>query len=169
MNIEEAIKTALQYEQKVAAVYAQYANKFNSETGEKVFKALAKEEADHVDYLNAKLAEWKATGKITVDKLDSVVPSPQQLKQNIQALKKIAKQPGIETEVEYFKKALEMETQTSNYYRNLIGQLDKDYQPLFQRFLEIEEGHEAIVKAEIDNATGAGFWFDFMEFSLESA
>jgi rubrerythrin len=169
MNIEEAITTALEYERKVADVYAQYADKFDSEIGKKVFNTLAKEEEDHVAYLNAKLAEWKASGNITTDKLDSVVPSPQQLKKNIQSLKKAAKQPGIEAEIEYFKKALEMETQTSTYYRNLVGQLDKDYQPLFQRFLEIEEGHEAIVKAEIDNAQGAGFWFDFMEFSLESA
>ena len=38
----------------------------------------------------------------------------------------------------------------------------------FGRFLEIEQGHQAIVRAEIDALTGMGFWFDFQEFDLEA-
>jgi hypothetical protein len=34
--------------------------------------------------------------------------------------------------------------------------------------LEIEEGHQAIVKAENDALNGMGVWFDFIEFDLES-
>ena len=43
----------------------------------------------------------------------------------------------------------------------------QDAQKMFARFVEIEEGHQAIVKAEIDAVSGSGFWFDFNEFSLE--
>ncbi len=62
-----------------------------------------------------------------------------------------------------------MEIKTSNFYKGLVGQLPKEFQPMFERFVEIEEGHEAIVSAEINNARGLGFWFDFQEFDLESA
>ena len=61
-----------------------------------------------------------------------------------------------------------MEIQTSNFYREMVSKLPAEHQPMFQRFMEIEEGHEAIVKAEIDNARGLGFWFDFQEFDLEA-
>ena len=35
-------------------------------------------------------------------------------------------------------------------------------------FLGIEQGHQAIVQAEIDALSGLGFWFDFQEFNLEA-
>ena len=38
---------------------------------------------------------------------------------------------------------------------------------LFERFVAIEEGHQAIVQAEIDCVSGSGFWFDTSEINLE--
>jgi hypothetical protein len=38
---------------------------------------------------------------------------------------------------------------------------------MFQRFLEIEDGHVAMVQAEIDYLSDNGFWFDFTEFNME--
>jgi hypothetical protein len=35
------------------------------------------------------------------------------------------------------------------------------------RCLEIEEGHVAIVQADIDAVSGIGFWFDVKEFDLD--
>ena len=169
MNIEEAIQTALEYENKVTDVYNKYAGKFNSEIGKKIFLTLAKEEEDHVDYLKAKLAEWKETGKITLDTMETVVPDKDTIKANVKKLKKVAKEESVDSEIQYFEKALEMEIKTSNFYKEMVKQLPADQQGLFEKFVEIEEGHEAIVKAEIDNARGLGFWFDFMEFNLESA
>ena len=45
--------------------------------------------------------------------------------------------------------------------------LEPRHKALFERFLEMENGHVAIVQAEIDALAGHGHWFDFMEFSLE--
>ena len=84
-------------------------------------------------------------------------------------LKKVAKQDGVDNEIEYFQKALDMEIKTSNFYKKLVNELPAGEKELFERFIEIEEGHEAIVSAEIDNARGLGYWFDFEEFDLESA
>ena len=168
MNIEEAIKTAIEYEERVTEVYHKYADKFESEIGAKIFKTLGKEEEDHVAYLKAKQAELEKSGTIKFDKVESVVPDAKTLKANVKNLKKIAKQPNIDDEVKYFQKALDMEIETSNFYKDMVAKMPAEYQPMFERFVEIEEGHEAIVKAEIDNARGLGFWFDFQEFDLEA-
>ncbi|MBU2515668.1 ferritin family protein [bacterium] len=169
MNLGDAIKTALEFEHKVMDVYSKYADKLNSPVGAKIFKLLGKEEEGHADYLKAKLAEWQKSGKITVDKLETIVPDKNLIEDNVKKLKKVAKQESINDEIEVFKKALKMESDASAFYRDLVGKLPAKDQKLFQHFIEIEEGHEAIVKAEIDNAQGMGFWFDFMEFNLESA
>lgn len=168
MKIEEAIKTAITYEEKVTDVYRKYADKFESEVGAKIFKTLGKEEEDHIAYLKAKQEELAKSGTISFDAMESVIPDKDALKENVKKLKKIAKQPNIDEEVKYFEKALEMEIETSNFYKDMVSQLPAEYRPMFERFVEIEEGHEAIVSAEIDTARGLGFWFDFQEFDLEA-
>jgi hypothetical protein len=50
----------------------------------------------------------------------------------------------------------------------MVTELDAAGRELFSHFLEIEQGHQAIVQAEIDALTGLGFWFDFAEFKLEA-
>jgi rubrerythrin len=169
MNLEEAIKTSLEYENNVADVYKKYADKFSSEVGKKIFKTLGKEEEDHVAYLESKLEQWQKTGKVTVDNLKTTVPNVEDIKKNVKKLKKVAKQEGVDNEIEYFEKALEMEIKTSNFYKQLVKDLPAEDKELFVQFIEIEEGHEAIVRAEIDNARGLGFWFDYQEFDLEVA
>lgn len=168
MKFEEAIKTSLEYEVKVTEVYTKYAKKFKSEIGRRIFETLGKEEEEHVNYLKAKLAQWQESGKVTIDGMNTVVPDVETLKTNVKNLKKIAKQENVDNEIEYFQKALEMEIETSNFYKRMVAELPEEFKPMFKRFVEIEEGHEAIVRAEIDNARGLGFWFDFQEFDLEA-
>jgi hypothetical protein len=49
----------------------------------------------------------------------------------------------------------------------MVAKLDGDGQQLFKRFVEIEEGHEAIVEAEIDCVSNSGIFMGNMEFDLE--
>ena len=72
-----------------------------------------------------------------------------------------------QAEIDALKEALELERKTSAFYAELVAGLEPKYRGLFERFLEIENGHLAIVQAEIDALAGHGHWFDFMEFSLE--
>ena len=69
-------------------------------------------------------------------------------------------------ELELLRKALQVETETSEFYRQMVSTLDADGRRLFERFVEIEEGHRTIVQAEIDCVSGTGFWFDTKEFDL---
>jgi rubrerythrin len=67
------------------------------------------------------------------------------------------------------KKALHLEIEATNFFKRVVSELQADERHLFARFVEIEEGHEAIVQAEIDALSGLGYWFDYQEFKLEGA
>ncbi len=169
MDIELAIKTALEYEQNVVDVYGENAEKFESPVAAKIFSVLGKEEQGHVDYLEAKLEQWKKTGKVSVGTVETIIPDKKTLEINLKNLQKTSEKADLNDEIRIFQKALELETKASNFYKDLVGKLGDEDRKLFQRFVEIEEGHEAIIQSEIDVAQGLGFWFDFTEFDLEAS
>jgi len=169
MNLEEAIKTALKFETMVRDTYRDSVDKISDPAGQRVFKTMAEEEQGHIDYLEAKLAEWRDTGKVTPESLATKVPTKERIDAGVKELKKPLEQAGDRAaELELLKKALAVEVETSNFYQKMVDELPDGERDLFTRFLEIEVGHQAIVQAEIDNVQGLGFWFDFQEFNLEA-
>jgi len=168
MTVEDAIKTALEYENKVRDVYRDSVAKTNDKTGRRMLEILAQDEQRHVDYLTAKLEEWKKTGKVTTDKLETAVPPKQSIVDGVSKLKQRMSDKDFGVERELLKKAVDVETRTSQFYAKVVGELPEENQKMFQRFLEIEEGHLTIVQAELDYVTGTGYWFDFSEFTMEA-
>jgi len=171
MTLEEAIQTAIDYEIRVRDTYFEAMNSATDETGRKVFKTLGNEEQGHVVYLTERLEEWRETGTISVVELETVVPSVDLIEEGVAKLQeRLGKTDRVLTaELEMPRKALDVEIETGNFYRRMVDELDAEGQQLFERFLEIEDGHKAIVQAEIDMVSGTGFWFDFAEFNLEGA
>ena len=168
MEIENAIKTAIEHEMKVLDVYTQAAKSADSDIGKRVFKTLADEEQNHVNYLKDRLEQWKNKGQIKVEKLNTVIPSKKVIDENIKKLKGHMKDHNRGAELQMLWKALDVEIKTTEFYRKMVDEIDKELQGMFARFLEIEEGHMALVQAEIDSISGMGFWFDFREFDLEA-
>jgi len=168
MNLGEAIKTALEYEAGVYMLYHDAIDKTNDPTAKKIFATLCNEEKNHVAYLRHCLDEWQRTGKLNAGELKTVFPSRQAIKNSLQDLERTTTpQPSFRLELDLLHKALEAEVKTSAFYKEMVRTLDGEGQMLFKRFVEIEEGHEAIVQAEIDSVTQMGFWFDTPEFRLE--
>jgi len=168
MTLEEAIKTAIDYEIKVRDAYVGSLDKIADETGRRVFEVLGKEEQGHVDYLQAKLAEWQNTGHVEPSKLDTVVPSKNMISEGVEKLDTHLAKRDYGTELEMLRKALALEQETSRFYQKMVAEMkNEEESALFKRFLEIEEGHQAIVQAEIDYLTGTGNFFNFEEFNLE--
>lgn len=166
MTLEEAIKTAINYETKVRDVYLDNVNSIVDETGRRVFEVLGKEEQGHVDYLESRLAEWRKTGEVSLAELKSVVPAKNIIEAGVKKLDYHMAARDYGTEREMLTKALAMERETSAFYRRMVDELGNDG-VLFARFLEIEEGHEAIVQAELDYLNRSGTFFDFQEFNME--
>jgi len=166
MTLEEAIKTAIEYEIRVRDAYLGSVDNIVDETGRRVFKVLGDEEQGHIDYLESRLTEWKETGKVSLSKLKSVVPAKEVIEAGVKKLSEHLSERDYGTEREMLQKALAMEQETSDFYRKMVEKLKKDGE-LFARFLEIEEGHLAIVQAELDYLNRSGTFFDFQEFTME--
>ncbi len=171
MTLQEAIGTALDYEVKVRDHYLEGAKVLEDPKGKALFDLLGKEEQGHVDYLEHCLAEWKETGKVGSAKpVESLLPKG--VAWIDQAKKRLQQRPGKRvasaTELESVKLALQYEKEASGFYRTLVSTLPESERELFATFLTIEDGHVALVQAQLDMVTGLGFWFDTMEFNLEA-
>lgn len=169
LTLEEAIKTAIQYETRVRDLYREAETRATDDVGKQIFQTLAREEQGHLDYLNSRLQEWQKTGSVTPEKLDTVIPSPQRIGEGMARLESNVTDRDWSVELALLEKALNLEAETGAFYKKMVSDLPTDDAALFARFLEIEDGHYAIVQAQIDALTGAGFWFDFMEFRLEGS
>ncbi len=170
MKLEEAIKTALEYEVGVHKIYLEGMKKAPDPEAQHILKILCDEEMGHVEYLKQRLAEWEKTGKITVAALGTAIPGKQSIHDGLKDLRKTMKPKRTQqrADLELLKKALDAEVKTSKFYKEMVATLDGEGQALFKRFVEIEEGHETIVQAEIDSVSHLGFWFDTAEFRLEA-
>jgi rubrerythrin len=170
MTLEEAIRTAITFEINVQRVYSEEAARTTDEAARKVLTTLALEEQGHVDYLVSRLAEWTADGRLSPAVLESVIPSRELIEAGVGRLEGRMRMTDEQRDASLatLRRALEAELETAAFYRKMVHTLPPgDGKSMFARFLEIEDGHGAIVSAEIDTVTGLGFWFDTREFDLE--
>lgn len=166
MTIEEAIQTAIEFENEVRDVYKAAAKEAVDPVGKRVFTVLADEEQGHVDYLESRLEEWRKTGNVNPVTLETAVPSREVIAEAADSVSEGVSGVDHGTELKMLGKALEAERKTSGFYREMVAELPAEGQKLFERFVEIEEGHVAIVQAEMDSVTGTGAWFDVLEVRL---
>jgi rubrerythrin len=169
MKLQEAITVAIDFEKKVRDHYLRGAKDIPDPRGRKVFATLGKEEQGHVEYLEHCLAQWKKTGKVPDVPLRSILPRGSKwIAAELKKLDGKAKRVATKTEVEALKVALQHEREADAFYHKLVAALGPDDQTLFAKFLDIEDGHLAIVQAQLDSVQGMGFWFDVAEFRLEA-
>jgi len=167
MTIEEAIKTAIEFEIKIRDIYSEAEGAVDDEVGKRIFKALSDDEQHHIDYLNHKLEELQNTGTITVERLDSAIPSQNIIEQKAEQFKSLPAKDFHGVKQQMLSKALKMEVETSAFYQKMVNELSAEGQALFQRFLEIENNHIDAVQFELDYMSKTGYWFDFKEFDME--
>jgi rubrerythrin len=170
MTVEEAIKTSILFERKVRGAYQAAAERAKDPTAKRVFAVLAEEEMGHVNYLESRLTEWQRDGRLAPAALASVLPAKDRVSGALRRLRStVAQRPvGQSAELDSLRQALIAENETSDFYRAMVRELPPVGQELFARFLAIEDGHAAIVQAEIDCVTQMGFWFELAEFDLEA-
>ncbi len=167
MTIEEAVKTAIEFEAQVRDVYHNAVEGPTDPVGKRIFRVLAGEEQNHLDYLQSRLSEWKRTGTITTEKLETTIPSEEAIREGISKLEDRMADEDRGGELKMLTKAFDVEVKTSNFYKKMVRELPAEGKRLFTDFVSIEEGHLAIVRAEIDYLTRTGYWFDFKEFDME--
>jgi len=167
MTIEEAMKTAIEYEIRIRDIYREAEAAVDVEAGKRIFETLAKEEQHHVDYLEHKLVQFQKTGSIEQEKLESVLPDQKSIGREADKIKSLTAEDSLGIKQSMLSKALKVEIETSEFYQKMADELPADARPLFERFLEIENNHIKVVQFELDYVSKTGYWFDFKEFDME--
>ncbi|MBU0987913.1 MAG: hypothetical protein KKH68_11750 [Proteobacteria bacterium] len=167
MTLEEAIKTAIEYEIRVRDLYYEAAAKVSDAVGKRIFQALGDDEQHHVDYLMSRLDIWQKTGKLKLEKLESTIPSRETIARSVGKLQERLAKDDRKDEKQMLSKALRTEVETSDFYQKMVDEMSGEGRQMFARFLEIEEGHITAVQIELDYLTKTGYWFDFKEFDME--
>ena len=167
MTLEEAIKTAIEYEIKIRDVYREAETAVDDEAGKRIFAALGNDEQHHIDYLHHTLEQLRNTGRIDSEKLESAIPSREILDQEAAKVESLVAKEFHGIRKQMLSKALKAEIATSDFYRKMVDELAAEGRALFARFLEIENNHIDAVQFELDYMSKTGYWFDFKEFDME--
>jgi rubrerythrin len=167
MNLEQAIKTAIEYEKRVRDVYVEAFDETSTEEGKRIFQLLADEEHGHVLFLEAKLSQWVTWQRISLDELDTALPPVDEIKKAVEKLQDTLIGDKQEKELSLLRKALELETETSAFYKQMVSELLPQGQELFSRFVSIENGHLSLVEAEIDYLEHKGSWLAVSDGELK--
>ena len=167
MTIEEAIKTAIEFETRIRDIYQEATAAVDDEVGKRIFETLCKDEQHHIDYLQHKLRQLQDTGTIVPERLDSIVPSQEVVNREAEKVKSLVAKDFLGIRRQMLSKALETEIETSDFYQKMVNELPAEGQALFERFLEIENNHIKAVQFELDYLSKTGYWFDIKEFDME--
>jgi rubrerythrin len=168
MNLKDAILSALELEKKIAKSYEDASKSCSDEGGKNFFSFLAKEEDGHVAFLKKMKDEYEKTGKISDEPLPTLLTRSEWILESEKSLKDVESKHKNQGEMENLLKALELEEEATRVYEKLVKELGEEGKKLFSKFLEIEDSHTSLVRAEIDYFTKSGYFYDFPEFSLES-
>lgn len=168
MDSVELFTMALEYEERIRNLYTSAADRIDDERGKAIFRALARDEQSHVDFLHYSLARLKENLPIDADRLTTSIPASELIEANIDKMQvKIPEQMlgDIKT---VLGSALQLEKETSAFYKDASDRTEGATQQLFEKFMEIEKRHVDVVQVELDHALHNGMWFNFMEVDLEA-
>ena len=167
MESSEIFITALKYEEKIRDLYLSAVDIVDDDRGKKLFKALADDEQSHIDFLNYSLDTLKEQGAIDAEKLETPIPSEELIRSHIEEMKAKIPEKMLGDVKRVLNSALQMELETSAYYKDASEKSEGKIKEILEKFVEIEDRHVNVVQVELDYASKSGHWFDFMEASME--
>lgn len=174
MTLEEAIRTAIEYETRIHDLYQRAATTVSDPVGQQVLKALGTDELHHLTYLTGRLEVWQRTGELIVEDLETTLlplekidRNLEKIDRNVEKLESGLMQIDRGDEKLLLSRALKIEMETSDFYRKVTEEMSDQAQLMFARFLELENEHVEIVQAELDYLSKSGYWFGFKEFDME--
>ena len=168
----DALKSAIQGEIKGWEFYQDAAKKTGSESGQKMFSQLAKDEVDHQKWLE-EVYDRVAEGHegLTPKHIIKHKPIDKKRKQITPVDKRrVVKRVKERTdEVEAVLIGIKLEEDAINFYREALEQPDlhDEVKKLFSRLVDFEESHRVVLQGEYQVLTGVAFYYDYPELSME--
>jgi rubrerythrin len=167
MKMVEALKTAMEMEQKIRDIYAQAFEACRQNAGKRFFAMMRDDEQYHHDYLAQRLEELAANQKIRYPEVQLRLPGKAEIASWVGSIRKSMAVEDRGVIQQMLSNALKTEVLTSEFYEKMFSESQGQAQKMFGRFLDIENGHIAVVQAELDYVMNTGYWFDFKEFDME--
>lgn len=158
---------ALEFEKKIRDLYISAESMVDDERGKAIFKGLAVDEQSHVDFLEAGLETLKNDGSLDPAGLTTTIPDVESNRGQIEKMKTRIPERMLGDIKMVLSSALQMEQQTTDFYRDAAQKTQGSVRSVMEKFVEIEQRHSDVVRIELDHASKNGFWFDFMEISME--
>jgi len=161
-----AIKMAIQLEKDGMKFFTEAAKKTSSESGKRIFRQLAKEEATHLE---------------TFQKMFDTLETIQDWKELIKTMPLKRKAPVFEEresvdkavkpeagELEALRTAMDHERTAIDFFETEAA---KSNDPTVKQVFDFVRGQEVfhydLLQAEYDSVAGTGFWFDVPEFRMD--
>jgi len=167
MTLEEAIKAAIEYETRIHDLYQKSAVTIKDPRGKMVLKALGTDELHHITYLLKTREQWRETGQLIMESLESTLPPMENISTSIGTLESNLNLEDLGDEKQLLSHALTIEMETTDFYRKMADEMSDEAQRMFTRFFELEKQHIEVVQAELDHLSKTGYWFGFKEFDME--
>ena len=163
-----SFNTALQYEEKIRDLYRTAEQKVDDERGKAIFRALARDEQSHIDFLLYSLDQLQRKMNIDLDRLVTAIPARAEIEANLAKMQARIPEKMLGDIKTVLSSALKLERETSAFYRDARDKSEGEIRAIFDKFVAIEERHVDVVQIELDHAQHNGMWFNFMEVDLEA-
>ena len=168
----KVLRDAMELERRGHAFYLQAAEATKSPRGKSIFLTLARDELEHLKYLDdafrsvlwdgtmPRMPEPAHSAHAAPPKRPDVFPSPKD------AAKEIKATAG---ETDALKRGMEAEQDSIALYSQALARAETEEEKLlFGSLVAVEQGHLTILQGECDYVNQTGFWMGHQEFSMES-
>lgn len=167
MNSTDIFTQALEFEKKIRDLYRSAEAMVDDQRGKAIFSSLAADEQSHVDFLEAGLEILKNDGVVDPAGLTTTIPDVESIRRQVEKMKASVPEKMLGDIKRVLNSALKMEQQTTDFYQEAATKTDGDIKKIMEKFIDIEQRHTQVVRMELDHASNNGFWFNFMEVSME--
>lgn len=169
----KVLRDAMELERRGHAFYLQAAEATTAPRGKSTFLTLARDELEHLKYLDEAFRSALRDGTMSQlpapsdaapsapPKRPAVFSSPKEAAQEIRA---------TAGETDALKRGMEAEQDSIALYSQALSRAEtEDEKWLFGSLVAVEQGHLTILQGEYDYVNRTGFWMGHQEFSMESS
>lgn len=165
------LRSAIELEVEGREFFLRAAERMRHAQAREMFRSLAKQEERHISVLEEQLRRvQKGEGWVSPSSVKEAGDMADGIGTQVfegKDLEKLGFGPGA-SELDVVKLGMDIEKRSIDYYRRAgLEVKTAKAREVFNWLVGEEAGHLTILKAEYDNRTRSGFYFDTPEFSLE--
>lgn len=162
------IEGAIGRERDTYRFYAKAAGRTADARGKAMFEQLSRDEIEHIEILMREYRSITESGRwLTPEEMAKREPPTRELLASLKAKEGLIEEST--DDLAAVRIAMQNEVEAKDYYLNSARRVESPHgKKLFLELADKEDFHFRLLQAEYDSLMGYGFWFDHLEFTLES-